>query len=413
MTQPSFVPIIEADQVRPAYRLRTPLDWRQSRVAELRGPESTRRAGSSACPGPTRATPSCSPTAVRGPPRAHRRDHRRGRPRRVRRGGERPGRVVRPGPGGQGHRAGPGRSSGSWAAAPPTIWWRGGPRCSRRPPTTTSSSAASSASVPEETLRLTPADVRGRARRVASLLHADAVASWPSPAGRRHSSRHAAEHVALALHLDADGRTVEELLFAANGFASTAVPTDRMTAAPCSSCTGSPRRRCRGTTNSTRWRAAGIPGHRLRPAGLLARGPAPDGGGLRRRRARGRRAGGGRPIGLRRASTWSATTGAPWWPGWWRRAIPERVRTLTAVSVPHPVALLRAPSVEQGSGDDDQRQRSSYIEVFRARAAWPSEPCSARTARGTGCGPCSTPAGCRRTPRRSPSSWPPCSSPAP
>jgi pimeloyl-ACP methyl ester carboxylesterase len=39
----------------------------------------------------------------------------------------------------------------------------------------------------------------------------------------------------------------------------------------------------------------------------------------------------------------------------------ERVRTLTAVSVPHP----RAFSVALGEGDDDQRQRSSYIEVFR------------------------------------------------
>jgi len=39
MTQPSFVPIVEADQVRPAYRLRTPDDWRQDRVAELTGPD--------------------------------------------------------------------------------------------------------------------------------------------------------------------------------------------------------------------------------------------------------------------------------------------------------------------------------------------------------------------------------------
>jgi len=38
MTQPSYVPIGEADQVRPAYRLRTPLDWRQDRVAELLTP---------------------------------------------------------------------------------------------------------------------------------------------------------------------------------------------------------------------------------------------------------------------------------------------------------------------------------------------------------------------------------------
>jgi len=42
MTQPSFVPIIEADQVRPAYRLRTPADWRQDRVAELRSPQHPR-----------------------------------------------------------------------------------------------------------------------------------------------------------------------------------------------------------------------------------------------------------------------------------------------------------------------------------------------------------------------------------
>jgi hypothetical protein len=38
MTQPSYVPIGEADQVRPAYRLQTPADWRQDRVAELLSP---------------------------------------------------------------------------------------------------------------------------------------------------------------------------------------------------------------------------------------------------------------------------------------------------------------------------------------------------------------------------------------
>jgi len=35
MTQPSYVPITDGDQVRPAYRLKTPSDWRQNRVAEL------------------------------------------------------------------------------------------------------------------------------------------------------------------------------------------------------------------------------------------------------------------------------------------------------------------------------------------------------------------------------------------
>ena len=42
MTQPSFVPITETDQVRPAYRLRTPGDWRSVRVADLHGPEQVR-----------------------------------------------------------------------------------------------------------------------------------------------------------------------------------------------------------------------------------------------------------------------------------------------------------------------------------------------------------------------------------
>jgi hypothetical protein len=39
MTQPSFAPIAEADTVRPAYRLQTPLDWRATRVADLHSPE--------------------------------------------------------------------------------------------------------------------------------------------------------------------------------------------------------------------------------------------------------------------------------------------------------------------------------------------------------------------------------------
>lgn len=37
MTQPSFVPIVEADQVRPTYRLAVPGIWTQSRPSELRG----------------------------------------------------------------------------------------------------------------------------------------------------------------------------------------------------------------------------------------------------------------------------------------------------------------------------------------------------------------------------------------
>ncbi len=37
MSQPSFVPIVEADQVREAYRLHVPGIWTQSRPSELRG----------------------------------------------------------------------------------------------------------------------------------------------------------------------------------------------------------------------------------------------------------------------------------------------------------------------------------------------------------------------------------------
>lgn len=37
MTQPSFVPIVESDQVRPAYRLKVPSVWTQSRPSELVG----------------------------------------------------------------------------------------------------------------------------------------------------------------------------------------------------------------------------------------------------------------------------------------------------------------------------------------------------------------------------------------
>ena len=37
MTQPSFVPVVEADQVRRAYQLQVPSIWTTSRPSELRG----------------------------------------------------------------------------------------------------------------------------------------------------------------------------------------------------------------------------------------------------------------------------------------------------------------------------------------------------------------------------------------
>jgi hypothetical protein len=51
MTQPTFVPIAEADQVRPARHLHVPGHWMQSRPAELVGPVR-RRGRSLGTPGP-------------------------------------------------------------------------------------------------------------------------------------------------------------------------------------------------------------------------------------------------------------------------------------------------------------------------------------------------------------------------
>ena len=45
MTQPTFVPIAEADQVRPARHLHVPGPWTTSRPAELTGPTLRRGAG--------------------------------------------------------------------------------------------------------------------------------------------------------------------------------------------------------------------------------------------------------------------------------------------------------------------------------------------------------------------------------
>ena len=61
MTQPNFVPIVETDQVRPSYRLRTPTDWRaRGGPARARG---AARAGKLGRPAPIRAMPCCSRTA--------------------------------------------------------------------------------------------------------------------------------------------------------------------------------------------------------------------------------------------------------------------------------------------------------------------------------------------------------------
>lgn len=51
MTQPTFVPIAEADQVRPARHLHVPGPWTASRPAEARGPV-VRRGRTMGTPGP-------------------------------------------------------------------------------------------------------------------------------------------------------------------------------------------------------------------------------------------------------------------------------------------------------------------------------------------------------------------------
>ena len=107
---------------------------------------------------------------------------------------------------------------------------------------------------------------------------------------------------------------------------------------------------------------AGLPGRRARPARLLA-GRSPDGhGGLPHRSPR-------HPTSWRwparsgsTSSTSSATTGAAWSPGWSALRHPERLRTLTVVSTPHPARFRRRTSQ---SSEGDQQQRSSYITVFR------------------------------------------------
>src|ERR1700722_13980478 len=51
MTQPTFVPIAEADQVRPAMHLDVPAIWVQDRPAELMGP-TMRKGANIGTPGP-------------------------------------------------------------------------------------------------------------------------------------------------------------------------------------------------------------------------------------------------------------------------------------------------------------------------------------------------------------------------
>lgn len=44
---------------------------------------------------------------------------------------------------------------------------------------------------------------------------------------------------------------------------------------------------------------------------------------------------------------------------------PDRVRTLTVASTPHPAAFRRSYQAAEASGDDDQHERSGYMRAFR------------------------------------------------
>ena len=150
MTQPNFVPIVETDQVRPSYRLRTPPDWRGPvvrRAPRARGVPGPRARGARARPGLRLAaghalfedrleltaaiTAEDALVGCCG-------------------GGEPPAPLFGRAPVAKDIELA-WSSSASWVAPPPTSS-SGGRRCSRPPPTTTASSGASSDAVSEDDL---------------------------------------------------------------------------------------------------------------------------------------------------------------------------------------------------------------------------------------------------------------------
>ena len=174
--------------------------------------------------------------------------------------------------------------------------------------------------VPEETLRLTPADVRGRLSEWRSML---------AVAARRRLSATAEPSPATVHELDGQRPRAHLRRRRRRG---------RTTAAPCSSCTASPRPRSRGTTSSRRWRAAGYRGLAFDQRGYSprARPAAVDDYRI------------GELVAdvLAVADRWGLDrfdlVGHDWgamvaWVVAGRH--PDRVRTLTAVSVPHPRAF--------------------------------------------------------------------------
>ena len=164
MTQPSFVPIIEADQVRPPTDSQVPNIWTQSRPSEIRGASQPLRSPVSGAPDPIRDSPSSWPAGSRigcSSPRGS------------------PSRTPSPVHGG-GHatvcpvRTGPGRvrprasasPSGDSSEAPPTTWWRLAGRSSDRLRHHYTSQRAIADLVTEEALRLTSGRGGGTARPV-------------------------------------------------------------------------------------------------------------------------------------------------------------------------------------------------------------------------------------------------------
>ena len=142
-----------------------------------------------------------------------------------------------------------------------------------------------------------------------------------------------------------------------------ALADGRSTASSCSCCTGS-------RETSYEWRAqipvlggCGVPRGRARPARIRRRRAAGERRRLRDPRRSSVTRSGSSTRSVRRGAISSATTGAV--PSAWVFAVlhPDRLRTLTAVSTPHPTPF--GTSIREG----EQKEMSAYMDVFRAEGA--------------------------------------------
>ena len=207
-------------------------------------------------------------------------------------------------------------------------------------------------SVPEETLRLSPDEARARGRY-----------------RRRLGAR------ARALVVDAIG-AIDRLEIEAGGFTFTRPGLRPARGPPVLLLHGFPQ-------TSWAWRdelwalgRGGLPGRGAGPAGLLRGARPPDGGRLRHRAPRRATSSTWPTPWTWRPSTWSATTGAACSAGCVAARHPGRVRTLTVVSTPHPLALREALL----GATTRRRRRTARRDWMRsARPRCPSGCCWAPT----------------------------------